>query len=76
MDHYEWPHNALTIALLGGLYLEALHRGLYLAIIMDRYEGPNTTLSIALHGGLYLSVIMDRYERPHPALTIALRGGL
>jgi hypothetical protein len=27
----------------------ALHRGLYLVIIMDRYEGPRTSLTIALH---------------------------
>jgi hypothetical protein len=29
-----------------------LHRGLYLAIIMDRDEGPHTALSIGLHKGL------------------------
>jgi hypothetical protein len=33
------------------LYI-ALHRVLYLAIIMDHYEGPHTALTIALHGGL------------------------
>jgi hypothetical protein len=29
-----------------------LHRGLYIAIVMARLEGSNTTLIIALHGGL------------------------
>jgi hypothetical protein len=43
MNRYEGPHTALTIALLGGLYL---------AIIMDGYEGPQTTLTMALLGGL------------------------
>jgi hypothetical protein len=33
-------------------HIIALHRGLYLAIIMDRYEGPLPALTIALHGGL------------------------
>jgi hypothetical protein len=32
------PHTALTIA---------LHRGLYLAIIMDRYVGPHAARAIA-----------------------------
>jgi hypothetical protein len=63
----EGPHTALTIA---------LHRGLYLAIIMDRYEGPQTTLTIAMHRGLYLAIIMDRYGGPHTTLTIALHRGL
>jgi hypothetical protein len=31
---------------------KSLHGGLYLAIIMDRYEGPQITLTIALHGEL------------------------
>jgi hypothetical protein len=44
--------------------------------IMDRYEGPHTSLTIALHRGLYLAIIMDRYERPLTALNIALHGGL
>jgi hypothetical protein len=42
----------------------ALHRGLYLAIIMDRYGGPQSTLTIALHRGLYLCIIMDPYGIP------------
>jgi hypothetical protein len=46
----------------------ALHRVLYLAIIMDPYEGPHTAFIIALHGGLYLATIMDRYENTHTAL--------
>jgi hypothetical protein len=33
-------HTAITIA---------LHGGVYLAIIMDRYEGPNSTLTITLY---------------------------
>jgi hypothetical protein len=43
MDRYAGPKTALTIALLGGIYL---------AIIMDRYAGPKTALTIALLGGL------------------------
>jgi hypothetical protein len=35
MDRYGGSHTALTIALLGGLYL---------ALIMDRYGGPHTVL--------------------------------
>jgi hypothetical protein len=50
----------------------ALHRGLYLAIIMDRYEGTHTTLTIALHRGLYLAIIMDRYEGSHTTITIVM----
>jgi hypothetical protein len=38
MDRYEGPLTALTIA---------LPRRLYLAIIMDRYGEPHTTLTIA-----------------------------
>jgi hypothetical protein len=37
MDRYGVPQTALIIALRGGLYL---------AIIMDRYAGPKTTLTI------------------------------
>jgi hypothetical protein len=48
-------HNALTIA---------LHGGLYLAIIMDRYEGPQNSLNIAFHGGVYLAIKMDCNEGP------------
>jgi hypothetical protein len=50
----------------------ALHRGLYLSIIMDRYEGTYSALNIALHRGLYLSVIMDRYGWPHSVFNVAL----
>jgi hypothetical protein len=35
MDRYEQTQSALTIA---------LQLGLYLAITMDRYEGPHTAL--------------------------------
>jgi hypothetical protein len=31
MDRYGGPHNALNLA---------LHGGIYLAIIIDQYEGP------------------------------------
>jgi hypothetical protein len=47
-----------------------------MAIILDRYRGPQTSLTIALLGGLYLAIIMDRHEGLHTALTIALPGGL
>jgi hypothetical protein len=67
LSHYNGPlyrpHTALTIA---------LHRGLYIAIIMDRYRGPHTSFTLALHRGLYLAIIMDRYSGHHTALTIAL----
>jgi hypothetical protein len=35
--------------------------GLYLAIIMDRCEGPHSALTIAIHRGLYLPNKMDRH---------------
>jgi hypothetical protein len=31
---------------------------------MDRYEGPNSALTIALHEGLYLAILVDRYKGP------------
>jgi hypothetical protein len=40
MDRYQVPNNALT---------KAWQRRLYLAIIMDRYEDPNTALIIVLN---------------------------
>jgi hypothetical protein len=40
MDRFEGSSTALAID---------LHRGLYLAFIMDRYKGPRIALSIALH---------------------------
>jgi hypothetical protein len=43
MDRYGGPQTALTIA---------LHRGLFLSIIMDRYERLLTVLTIALHRDL------------------------
>jgi hypothetical protein len=43
MDRHEGFQTALNIA---------LHRGLYVSIIMDRREGPQTALTIALHRGL------------------------
>jgi hypothetical protein len=43
------PHTSLTITLL---------RGIYLAIIMDRYERPHSALTIAFLRGLYLAIIM------------------
>jgi hypothetical protein len=52
MVHYGGPHSVFTIA---------MHRGLYLAIIMDRYVGAHSALNIFFHRGLYLANIMDRY---------------
>jgi hypothetical protein len=52
MDRYGGPQSALSIA---------LHRFLYLAIIIDPYGGPQSALTIALHRGLYLAIIMDPY---------------
>jgi hypothetical protein len=49
-----------------------LLRGLYLAIIMDRYEGPQSALTIALLRGLYLAIIMDRLEVPQSAAYYSL----
>jgi hypothetical protein len=43
---------------------------------MDRYEGPQTALTIALRGGLYLDIIMDGYVGTQTALTIAFPGEL
>jgi hypothetical protein len=43
MDRFDVPHTALTIALYGGLHL---------AIMMDRYVGPQKALIIALLKGL------------------------
>jgi hypothetical protein len=51
MNRHEEPHTDLAIS---------LHRGLYLAIKMDPYEGHHTALLIALLNSLYLSIIMDR----------------
>jgi hypothetical protein len=67
MECDDGPHTAVTIA---------LHGGVYLAIMMDRYERPHTSLTIALHRGLYLAIIMDCYEGHHTALTIDLHIGL
>jgi hypothetical protein len=46
----------------------ALHRGIYLANIMDHNERPQTLLNIALHRGLYTAVIMDRNEGPQTSV--------
>jgi hypothetical protein len=59
MDLYGSTHAALNID---------LHRGLYLAIIIFRYEGPHTSLTIGLHGGLYLAFIYYLDEGPHTSL--------
>jgi hypothetical protein len=51
MDRHEEPHNALTIYYMEAIMMDrhewthttltmAFHKGLYLSIIMDRYEGP------------------------------------
>jgi hypothetical protein len=55
MDRYERPQTDPTIA---------LHRGLYMTIIIGRYGGPHSAFNGALQIGLYLAIIMDRYERP------------
>jgi hypothetical protein len=52
MDRYGGPHTALSIALLGFLYL---------AILLYRFGGPRSPITIALLGVLYLAIIMDRY---------------
>jgi hypothetical protein len=54
----------------------ALYDGFYLAIIMDRYGGPQNGLTIALHGGPYLAIIMELYRGLQTALIIGLLGGL
>jgi hypothetical protein len=54
MDRYE-GHYCMNV-----LYV-ALHEFFYLAVILDRYEGPQTVLTIALHGAIYLANIIDRY---------------
>jgi hypothetical protein len=43
---------------------KALLKGLYLAIILIRYERPQTPLTIDLFRGLYSSIILDRYVGP------------
>jgi hypothetical protein len=53
MDHYLGHKTALTID---------LPRGIYLAIIIDRYRVPQSSLTIALPGVIYLAIIMDRYS--------------
>jgi hypothetical protein len=45
MDRFKGPQTLITIA---------LPRGLYLAIIMDRYGVSDTALTMALHLVLYL----------------------
>jgi hypothetical protein len=54
MVRYRGTLSALIIAFL---------RGLYLAIILDRYVRPHSALIIALHRRLYLA-IMDVLEGP------------
>jgi hypothetical protein len=43
MNRYNGTLTALTIA---------FNRDVYLAIKVDRHEGPHPTLTIALHGGI------------------------
>jgi hypothetical protein len=43
MDRYGGPQTPVTIAVLGGLYLD---------IKKDRYGGPQTALTIAFFEGL------------------------
>jgi hypothetical protein len=60
MDRFEGTQTAPTIALHRGLYLYILI-GFYSAILMDSHEVPHTTLIIALHEGLYFANILDRH---------------
>jgi hypothetical protein len=39
---------------------------------MDRYEGPQTTLSIALFGGFYIALIMDHYTLTIHLLQVSI----
>jgi hypothetical protein len=43
------------------LPLLALLRGLYLAILLFRYEWPQSPLTITLIRGLYLAILLDPY---------------
>jgi hypothetical protein len=43
---------------------------------MDRYDVPQTPLTLALLVCLYLVIIIDRYEVPQTPLIIALLGGI
>jgi hypothetical protein len=71
LSHYNGPSSREAHFLYYSLALS-----LYLAIIMERYEGPQIALTMALHGMPYLAIIMDRLEGQHTALTIALDKGL
>jgi hypothetical protein len=42
---------------------------------MDRFEGPQTFLTISLQKGLKLAIIMDGYEESNTALTVDLHRG-
>jgi hypothetical protein len=59
------PQTYLTIALL---------RGLYWAIILDRYEGHQSPLTISLLRCPYWDIIMDRYIETNLPLIALLRG--
>jgi hypothetical protein len=63
MERCQGPLNSLTIA---------LHRSIYLAIIMKRYEGPLTSFYIAFHSTIYLAIIMKRYEGHLTSITIVM----
>jgi hypothetical protein len=54
----------------------SIDRGLYLAIKIDRHEGPQTPLTIALHRDFYLAIKIDGHEGPQTPLIIALLRGL
>jgi hypothetical protein len=58
----EGPQTALSLA---------LHRGLYLAIIIHLW-GATNSLTMFLDGGIYFLIIMDRYRGRHTALNMAL----
>jgi hypothetical protein len=42
----------------------ALIIGLYLAILMDRYEGTHSAHTIALLISLYMDIIVDQHKGP------------
>jgi hypothetical protein len=42
----------------------ALHRKLYISIIIDQNEGHKIPLTIAVLGDLYLAIILIQNERP------------
>jgi hypothetical protein len=66
ISHYNGPSRKSPLC----PYYSLAYR-LYLAIIMERHEGPHIALSRAVLGGLYFSIIIYRHEGPHSYLTVA-----